>query len=89
MTLLNKTIVITGACSGIGADFAKLARLQGARVIGVDRNEPTLTLDGFVKADLGDAKAIDARSRNCPSASTRSPTSPACPAPRRSTWWRA
>ena len=60
MTLNNKTIVVTGACSGIGADFAKLARLQGARVIGVDRNEPTLTLDGFVKADLGDAKAIDA-----------------------------
>ena len=60
MTLLNKTIVVTGACSGIGADFAKLARLQGARVIGVDRNEPTLTLDGFVKADRGVAAAIDA-----------------------------
>ena len=60
MTLANKTIVVTGACSGIGADFAKLARLQGARVIGVDRNEPTLTLDGFVQVDLGDAAAIDA-----------------------------
>lgn len=60
MTLANKTIVVTGCCSGIGADFAKLARLQGARVIGIDRNDPTLSLDGFVKADLGDAKSIDA-----------------------------
>ena len=59
MTLANKTIVVTGCCSGIGADFAKLARLQGARVIGIDRNDPTLSLDGFVKADLGDTKSID------------------------------
>jgi NAD(P)-dependent dehydrogenase (short-subunit alcohol dehydrogenase family) len=60
MTLANKTVVVTGCCSGIGADFAKLARGQGARVIGIDRNDPTLTLDGFVKADLGDPAAIDA-----------------------------
>lgn len=59
MNLQGKTIVVTGCCSGIGADFAKLARAQGARVIGVDRSDPTLTLDGFVKADLGAAKAID------------------------------
>jgi NAD(P)-dependent dehydrogenase (short-subunit alcohol dehydrogenase family) len=59
MTLHGKTIVVTGCCSGIGADFAKLARLAGARVIGIDRGDPALTLDGFVKADLGDAKAID------------------------------
>jgi NAD(P)-dependent dehydrogenase (short-subunit alcohol dehydrogenase family) len=66
MTLSDKTIVVTGACSGIGADFAKLARLQGARVIGIDRNEPTLTLDAFVKADLGDPTAIDAAIRLLP-----------------------
>src|SRR6185295_11502902 len=59
-TLANKTIVVTGACSGIGADFAKLARLQGAQVIGIDRNDPTLTLDGFIQADLGDTRSIDA-----------------------------
>jgi NAD(P)-dependent dehydrogenase (short-subunit alcohol dehydrogenase family) len=59
MTLQNKTLVVTGCCSGIGADFAKLARLAGARVIGIDRSDPTLTLDGFIKADLGDPKAID------------------------------
>ena len=66
MTLANKTIVVTGCCSGIGADFAKLARLQGARVIGIDRNDPTLTLDGFVKADLGDPVAIDAAMAQLP-----------------------
>ncbi len=60
MALHNKTIVVTGCCSGIGADFAKLARQQGARVIGVDRNAPTLSLDGFIQVDLGDQAAIDA-----------------------------
>ncbi|KRC19906.1 coniferyl-alcohol dehydrogenase [Acidovorax sp. Root219] len=59
MALHNKTIVVTGCCSGIGADFAKLARQQGARVVGMDRNAPTLTLDGFIQVDLGDPAAID------------------------------
>lgn len=60
MSLYGKTIVITGTSSGIGAETARLARFQGAKVIGVDRNDPSLTLDGFVKADLGTPAAIDA-----------------------------
>ena len=60
MSLHSKTIVITGASSGIGAETARLLRLQGAHVIGVDRNEPMLTLDGCVKADLSTPEAIDA-----------------------------
>lgn len=60
MSLQGKTIVITGTSSGIGAEVARLARFQGAKVIGVDRNDPSLTLDGFVKADLGTPAAIDA-----------------------------
>lgn len=60
MSLQGKTIVITGTSSGIGAETARLARFQGARVIGMDRNDPSLTLDGFIKADLGTAEAIDA-----------------------------
>jgi NAD(P)-dependent dehydrogenase (short-subunit alcohol dehydrogenase family) len=60
MSLQGKTIVITGTSSGIGAEVAKLARFQGAKVIGVDRNDPSLTLDGFVKADLGTTAGIDA-----------------------------
>jgi NAD(P)-dependent dehydrogenase (short-subunit alcohol dehydrogenase family) len=59
MSVQGKTIVITGVSSGIGSDTAKLLRQQGARVIGVDRNDPTLTLDGFVKADLSSPAAID------------------------------
>jgi NAD(P)-dependent dehydrogenase (short-subunit alcohol dehydrogenase family) len=60
MSVQGKTIVITGVSSGIGSDTAKLLRQQGARVIGVDRNDPMLTLDGFVKADLSTPAAIDA-----------------------------
>ncbi len=55
----GKTIVVTGCSSGIGAETVRLLRFQGARVIGVDRNEPMLTLDGFVKADLSEQAAID------------------------------
>ena len=60
MTLQGKTIVITGASSGIGAETARLARFQGAHVIGLDRNDPMISLDGFVKIDMGDTASIDA-----------------------------
>jgi NAD(P)-dependent dehydrogenase (short-subunit alcohol dehydrogenase family) len=59
-SMQGKTIVITGVSSGIGSDTARLLRQQGARVIGIDRNDPMLTLDGFVKADLSTPAAIDA-----------------------------
>jgi NAD(P)-dependent dehydrogenase (short-subunit alcohol dehydrogenase family) len=60
MNLTNKTIVITGACSGIGAEVARLARAGGATVVGIDRNPPGLTLDQFIQADLSDPTSIDA-----------------------------
>jgi NAD(P)-dependent dehydrogenase (short-subunit alcohol dehydrogenase family) len=66
MNFQGKTIVITGVSSGIGAETARLMRLSGARVIGVDRNEPMLTLDGFVKADLSEQVAIDAAVKQLP-----------------------
>ncbi|WP_284614959.1 coniferyl-alcohol dehydrogenase [Aquabacterium humicola] len=66
MDFQGKTIVITGASSGIGAETARLMRLAGARVIGMDRNEPMLTLDGFVKADLSEQAAIDAAVKQLP-----------------------
>ncbi|MDO8252595.1 MAG: coniferyl-alcohol dehydrogenase [Rhodoferax sp.] len=59
MNLHGKTIVITGTSSGIGAEVARLARFQGAKVVGVDRNDPVLTLDDFIKADLGTPAGID------------------------------
>lgn len=66
MNLSNKTIVVTGASSGIGAEVVRLARFHGARVIGVDRNDPLISLDGFVKADLSQPDAIDAAVRELP-----------------------
>lgn len=59
MTLLGKTIVVTGASSGIGADTVRVLRQRGARVIGIDRNDPMLTVDHFIKADLSEPAAID------------------------------
>jgi NAD(P)-dependent dehydrogenase (short-subunit alcohol dehydrogenase family) len=67
MTLYGKTIVITGASSGIGAETARLARFQGAHVIGLDRNDPMITLDGFIKIDMGDTASIDAAVAALPS----------------------
>lgn len=60
MNLHGKTIVVTGVSSGIGAEVARLARFQGAHVIGMDRNDASLSLEGFVKADLGTVAGIDA-----------------------------
>ena len=59
MNLNNKTLVVTGVASGIGAEVARLARFRGARVIGVDRHPVSMTLNGFHLADLGDPDAID------------------------------
>ena len=60
MNLHNKTLVVTGVTSGIGAELARLARFQGARVIGLDRHEHQLPVDGFFQADLGDPDRIAA-----------------------------
>ncbi|ALU91669.1 coniferyl-alcohol dehydrogenase [Herbaspirillum rubrisubalbicans] len=60
MKLQDKTIVVTGVSSGIGAETARLLRVQGARVIGVDRNAPMISMEGFVQADLSTVEAIDA-----------------------------
>ena len=38
--LQNKTIVVTGAASGIGAETVKVIKGQGDKVIAVDLNEP-------------------------------------------------
>lgn len=56
----GKTIIVTGVASGIGAETAKQLKGQGARVIGVDRNTPSVAVDAFHQADLTDEAALDA-----------------------------
>ncbi|WP_172330029.1 coniferyl-alcohol dehydrogenase [Mangrovicoccus sp. HB161399] len=56
----GKTIIVTGVSSGIGAETARQVMAQGGKVIGVDRNPPTLDLHAFHRADLMDGAALDA-----------------------------
>lgn len=58
--LAGKTVIVTGAASGIGAATARLVRAWGGRVIAVDRNEPADPVDSHFAADLSDRAAIDA-----------------------------
>ncbi len=66
MNLNNKTLVVTGVSSGIGAETARLLRFHGAQVIGLDRQAPLMTLDGFVQVDLSSPQAIDAAVQQLP-----------------------
>jgi len=54
----GKTIIVTGAASGIGAETCRVLKSEGATVIGVDRNE-TENADQFFRADLTDPASID------------------------------
>lgn len=60
MALTGKTIVVTGAASGIGAAVAREIKELGAIVIGVDRHRPTENVDVCHVADLSSAGEIDA-----------------------------
>jgi NAD(P)-dependent dehydrogenase (short-subunit alcohol dehydrogenase family) len=50
--------VVTGVSSGIGAETARVLRQHGARVVGVDRQDAGITLEGFVRADLGSLQGV-------------------------------
>lgn len=58
MSLTGKTVIVTGAASGIGEETAAEVRRRGAYVIGVDRN-PAPDVDHFFKVDLSDPDSID------------------------------
>lgn len=64
--LSGKTIIVTGAASGIGRETAAELKRQGAVVIGVDRN-PSDEVDEFFKTDLSDSSLIDALVDEIPS----------------------
>jgi len=58
--LQGKKLLITGVSSGIGEETARIARAQGATVIGVDVNPPKVEVDQFLRVDLGERASIDA-----------------------------
>ena len=58
--LSGKTIIVTGAASGIGAATAAEIKRQGGRVIAVDLNEPKADADAYFRADLSVPAEIDA-----------------------------
>lgn len=55
----GKTIVVTGASSGIGAATAALVVAQGAEVISVDIVNPAHPVGRFIHADLARRESID------------------------------
>lgn len=57
--LNGKTIVVTGCASGIGKEVARLAKLHGARVLGVDITLTHDHVDELYKADLSNPQAIE------------------------------
>lgn len=59
MSVKGKVVVVTGAASGMGREAARLAREQGAYVIGLDKAEVALDLDQKVPIDLTDQPSID------------------------------
>jgi NAD(P)-dependent dehydrogenase (short-subunit alcohol dehydrogenase family) len=59
MNLKDKTIVVTGAASGIGAECARILNASGATVIAVDRNKPATDRDQFIMTDLSAPAGID------------------------------
>lgn len=59
LQLQGKTVVVTGAASGIGEETARLIQSRGGKVIAVDRDEPSVDVAAFHRADLSDADSID------------------------------
>lgn len=59
MSLNNKTIIVTGCSSGIGAETCKQLKAQGATVIGFDLNEPKENVDTYIPIDLTKDDAIE------------------------------
>ncbi len=66
--LKGKTIIVTGAASGIGAATAAMAQAHGANVISVDINTPASPVGRFIQADLADKASIDRLIAALPSA---------------------
>ncbi|MBU3721178.1 MAG: SDR family oxidoreductase [Burkholderiaceae bacterium] len=59
--LAGKTILVTGASSGLGEHFCALLKSQGARVIGLARRDlsGSTAIDVAIQADVSDASSVD------------------------------
>jgi NAD(P)-dependent dehydrogenase (short-subunit alcohol dehydrogenase family) len=64
--LLGKTIVVTGAASGIGARTAAVCAGLGADVIGIDMHDAGGDLAGFIKGNLSTPDGVGAIIRQLP-----------------------
>lgn len=65
--IFGKTIVVTGAASGIGKRTAELAASMGAEVIGIDVNQPAQEIGCFLKGDVSSAAGVAALAARLPS----------------------
>ena len=56
----GKTILVTGASSGLGAHFCAYLKSQGARVIGLARRDVSTNpdIDLAITADVTDAQSV-------------------------------
>lgn len=68
-TWQGKTVVVTGAASGIGAATGRLLKAAGARVIALDRRAPCSDCaDQHVEFDQGNRESIERASDQLPGA---------------------
>jgi len=59
LPLAGKTILVTGASSGLGEYFCSMLKSQGARVIGLARRPlPATSVEVAIQADITDSKSI-------------------------------
>jgi len=58
--MAQSTFAVTGVASGIGAELARILKVQGHRVIGFDIRETAQNVDRFITLDLNDAGSITA-----------------------------
>lgn len=57
---MTRTVILTGASSGVGKATAQLLTQHGLRVVGLDIKEPDFPLPEFHSCDLSRADSIDA-----------------------------
>lgn len=59
MSHLNKTYVLTGVSSGIGAATARYLIARGAKIIGLDLKAPDFEIDQYHSCDLSSFESIE------------------------------